>query len=146
VELVYGDPLFTIDFVRTTIFDEAKGCELWEPKPPRAAEHINELDPDDDRLQSVPAEEFEDMREELKEGIEKVEKFQSRIDSFQTITFVILGIIAAALSFVSVSQFTDMRQTEPSRWQIATWLTVISAILVLTITLARAAWRLLRRK
>lgn len=146
VELVYGDPLFTIDFVRTTIFDEAKGCELWEPKPHRAAEHINELDPDDDRLQSAPAEEFKDMKEKLKEGIEKVEKFQSRIDSFQVITFAVLGILVAALAFISVSQFTDMQQVGPSKWQISTWIIVFSAILALTGTLAYAAWRLLRRR
>ena len=38
-ELIYKDPLFTIDFVRTTLFDESKGCELWKPQTDRPVDY-----------------------------------------------------------------------------------------------------------
>ena len=152
-ELVYKDPIFTIDFVRTTRFDEEKGCELWHSKRPTYK--LGELDYQ--RLTSAPAEQFEEMRgdiakirQEMRDELEKsrthVNQFQSRIDSFQVITFTVLGIIVAALTFVSVSQFTDMSVEEPSGWQIATWIVVLLAILILTGTLAYAGLRILRRK
>jgi len=143
-ELVYEEPLFTIDFVKTTRFDENKGCGLWTPKPARPIDSGDDLDYQ--RLTSAPREEFREMKEELDESVNKVEQFQSRIDSFQVITFAVLGIIVAALSFVSVSQFTDMSVEDPSGWQIATWIVVLLAILILTGTLAYAGLRILRRK
>jgi deoxycytidine triphosphate deaminase len=152
-ELVYKDPIFTIDFVRTTRFDEKNGCELWHSKRPTY--ELGELDVQ--RLTSAPAEQFkkmredigqmsEDMHSELKKNKTDIERFQSRIDSFQGITFAVLGIIVAALSFVSVSQFTDMSVENPSGWQITTWIVVLVAILVLTGTLAYSALKILRRK
>jgi len=44
------------------------------------------------------------MEEEIEQGVHKVEQFQSGIDSFQVITFTVLGIIVAALAFVGVLQ------------------------------------------
>ena len=38
-ELTYKEPLFTIDFVRTTLFDESKGCELWKPQTDRPVDY-----------------------------------------------------------------------------------------------------------
>jgi deoxycytidine triphosphate deaminase len=152
-ELVYKDPIFTIDFVRTTRFDENNGCELWHSKRPTYK--LGELDYQ--RLTSAPAEQFKEMREdidqiskdmhsELEKNKADIDKFQSRIDSFQGIIFAVLGIIVAALSFVSVSQFTDMRVQNPSGWQIATWIIVLLAILILTGVLAYAGLKILKRK
>jgi len=143
-ELVYEEPLFTIDFVRTTRFDETKGCKLWTPQPPRPADSFDELDYQ--RLESAPAAEFREMKAEMDKSVDKVEKFQSRIDSFQAITFTVLGIIVAALSFVSISQFTNMGVEKPSAWQIATWIVVLLSILILTGILAYAGFKILKRK
>lgn len=143
-ELVYEEPLFTIDFVRTTRFDETKGCKLWASQPTRPVDSFDELDYQ--RLESAPAAEFREMKAEMDESVNKVQQFQSRIDSFQAITFTVLGIIVAALAFISVSQFTDMSVENPSGWQIATWLVVLLSIIILTGTLAYAGIRILKRK
>ena len=152
-ELVYKDPIFTIDFVRTTRFNESNGCELWHSKRPTYK--LGELDYQ--RLTSAPAQQFEkmrgdiaQMRQEMRNELERskthVAQFQSRIDNFQVIIFAVLGIIVAALSFVSISQFADFGTAEPSCWQIATWIIVLIAILILTGVLAFACIRALKRK
>ena len=151
--LVYQDPIFTIDFVRTTRFDENNGCELWHSKRPTY--ELGELDYQ--RLTSAPEEQFKKMRDdidqmskgmhtELEKNKTDIDKFQSRIDSFQGITVAVPGIIVAALSFISVSQFTDMSVEDPSGWQIATWIVVLLAILILTGTLTYAGLRIFMRK
>jgi len=38
-ELTYKEPLLTIDFVRTTLLDESKGCELWKPQTDRPVDY-----------------------------------------------------------------------------------------------------------
>jgi len=143
-ELVYEEPLFTIDFVRTTRFDEAKGCELCMSQPARPVDSFDELD--HQGLESAPAAEFREMKAEMDKSIDKVQQFQSRIDNFQAITFTVLGIIVAALTFVSVSQFTDMSVRNPPPWQIATWIVVLLSILALTGVLAYAGIKALKRK
>ena len=72
----------------------------------------------------------------------KVGKRISQLDLLDSL----LGIIVAALSFISVSQFTDMSVENPSGWQIATWIVVLLAILALTGTLVYAGLRILKRK
>jgi deoxycytidine triphosphate deaminase len=142
VHLELGEMLFTIDFVRTTLYDESKGCRLLElDRPTNSLGALDRIP-----LRSAPKEQFDDIRRQLGATREALDGFQSRIDSFQGITFAVLGIIIAALSFVSVSQFTDMRVENPSGWQIATWLVVLLAILVLTGTLAYSALKMLRRR
>lgn len=143
-ELVYEEPLFTIDFVRTTRFDEAKGCKLWTSQPARPVDNFDELDYQ--CLKSAPAAEFREMKAEMDESVNEVQQFQSRIDSFQAITFTVLGIIVAALAFVSVSQFTDMSVENPSAWQIVTWIVVLLSVLILTGVLAYAGFKILKRK
>lgn len=142
VHLEFGETLFTIDFVRTTLYDESKGCRLLELDRP--TESIGALDKIP--LRSAPKEQFDNMRGQLGGMKESLDRFQSRIDSFQAITFIVLGIIVAALSFVSVSQFTDMSIEEPSGWQIATWIVVLLSILILTGMLAYAGFKILKRK
>ncbi len=142
VHLEFGETLFTIDFVRTTFYDESKGCRLLELDRP--TDSLGALDKIP--LRSAPKEQFDDIQRQLGDTKKALDGFQSRIDSFQGITFAVLGIIIAALSFVSVSQFTDMSVENPSGWQIATWIVVLLAILVLTGTLAYAGINMLRRK
>lgn len=142
VHLEFGETLFTIDFVRTTLYDESKGCRLLELDRP--TDSLGALDKIP--LRSAPKEQFDDMRKQLNATEEALDRFQSRIDGFQGITFAVLGIIIAALSFVSVSQFTDMRVANPSGWQIATWIIVLVSILAMTGTLAYGAIKILRRK
>jgi deoxycytidine triphosphate deaminase len=142
VHLDLGNTLFTIDFVRTTVYDESKGCSLIELDRP--TDSLGALDKIP--LKSAPKEQFDEMKKQLNEMQASLQNFQSRIDSFQGITFAVLGIIIAALSFVSVSQFTDMRTRNPSEWQIATWIIVLVAILTLTGILAYAVLNILKRK
>ncbi len=71
---------------------------------------------------------------------------QSRIDSFQAITFTVLGIIVAAISFIGVSQITKMDLNDPSIWQIITWITFMVSLLSLTGVLVFAGIKILRRK
>jgi len=142
VHLEYGETLFTIDFVRTTFFDESKGCRLLELDRP--TDSLGALDRVP--LRSAPKEQFDDMQKQLGDTKKALDNFQTRIDSFQGITFAVLGIIVAALAFVSVSQFTDMSVENPSGWQITTWIIVLVAILVLTGVLAYTGFKILRRK
>ena len=144
VHLRYAEPLFTIDFVRTTRYDEAKGDRPWMSAEGRPTDSFKSLDVVP--LRSAPQKQFNEMRGELKAGKENVERFQSRIDSFQAIIFTVLGIIVAALSFVAISEFADLGTAKPSNWQIATWIIVLSAISTLTGVLAFACIRALRRK
>lgn len=143
-ELIYKDPLFTIDFVRTTLFDESKGCDLWQPQTDRPVDSAADLDTGG--LTTAPIEEFKEMRERLEVSKKTVDNFQSRIDSFQAITFAVLGIIVAALAFVGVSKFTDLSWENPSNWQIATWVVMLSAIVIMTGVLAVASIKALWRK
>jgi len=143
-ELVYEEPLFTIDFVKTTRFDESKGSRLWLPSPARPVDSVEELDYQ--RLTSAPAAEFKEVEKVIDEGVNRVEQFQSRIDSFQAITFTVLGIIVAALAFVGVSKFTDLSWENPSNWQIATWVVMLFAIVIMTVVLAIASIKALWRK
>jgi len=97
-------------------------------------------------LTTAPIEEFKDMREKLEENKKIVDNFRSRIDSFQAITFTVLGIIVAALAFVGVSKFTDLSWENPSIWQIATWIVMLFAIVTMTVVLAIASIKALWRK
>jgi len=133
-----------MDFVRTTRFDETKGCELWQPKPKRTVYTAADLDREG--LTSAPEEEFDRIEENLNRTEQRVGSFQSRIDNFQAVIFAILGIIIAALAFVGVSKFTDLSWKDPSSWQIATWVVMLSAIAMLTVVLVIACVKALWRK
>ncbi len=147
-ELIYKEPLFTIDFVKTTKFKGSTGDELWAPQIKRPLDTAADLDTG--ALTTAPFEEFKEMREELDNRLDnsekKVDKFQSRIDSFQALTFTVLGIIVAALAFVGVSKFTDLSWENPSNWQIATWIVMLFAITIMTVVLAIASIKALFRK
>jgi len=90
------------------------------------------------------------LMKDLELSIEKAEsraaKSETRINNFQAVTFTILGIIVAALAFVGVSKFTDLSCANPSNWQIATWVVMLSAIIIMTLVLAIASIKALWRK
>ena len=130
VYLRYKEPLFTIDFVKTTFFDESKGCKVWKPdRPVDSPDSFKYLD--SPPLKSGVKEDIDKMEKSLKVNEKKIDHFQSRIDIFQTITFTVLGIIIAALSFIGTSKFGGLNVPNPTRWQIFTWITVLIAIVVL---------------
>lgn len=163
----YKEPLFTIDFVKTTRFDETKGCKLWDrgalqPKgTQRPTESLAALD--EDRLRSAPKEQFDEMRGDLKTMEEKAssfeeeirsalkasqrqaERFQGRIDTFQAITFTVIGILVAALSFVAVSEFGNVGDEGAGSWQTASWVVMFTTIMILTGVLAYAGIHALQR-
>ncbi len=134
VHLKYCETLFTIDFVRTTPYDESKGCKLWESD--RATDSCAYLNVPP--LKSGIRQDLDKMEGTLKTSGEKLEHFQLRIDTFQVITFTVLGIIVAALAFMGTSQFGGLNTVTPSNWQIATWIIMLLAILILTGVLAYA--------
>jgi len=142
VHLELGEGLFTIDFERTTLYDESKGCKLWKPKGDRPTDSFGSLDTLP--LRSGVKQELKEMRKDLEEGKERLDGFQSRIDTFQGITFTVLGIIVAAIAFVSTSQFGGLRTKTPTYWQIATWIIVLLAILILAGVLAYAGVQTIR--
>ena len=90
--LVYGEPLFTIDFVRTTVYDESKGCELWQADPSRSTESLEALDTD--RLKSAPKQQFDEMDNDI-------EKIRREIRQFEQLIFVVLAIIVAAVAVIA---------------------------------------------
>ena len=86
------------------------------------------------------------MRDDLKASRETVGRFESRIDTFQIITFTVLGIIVAALSFIALYQFGGLSTNteESSNWQKGSWVIVLVAILILTSVLAYAGVKTIR--
>ncbi len=143
-ELIYKDPLFTIDFVRTTLFDETKGCELWKPQTERPVDSAADLDTG--ALTTAPIEDFEILREELDANKKIVNNFQSRIDSFQVLTFTVLGILVAALSFIGIKQFAGSSTDLPTPWDEISWGVMVGAIALLVLVLVFAGIRTIFRK
>ena len=132
VYLYYKEPLFTIDFVKTTFFDESKGCKVWKPNPDRPIDSPDSFKYlDSPPLKSGVRKDIDEMEKSLKVNEKKIDHFQSRIDIFQTITFTVLGIIVAALSFIGTSKFGGLSVQKPTWWQIFTWIIILTAIVVL---------------
>jgi len=142
IKLRYGDTIATIDFIRTTPY--TANCIDWDGtlNAPRAQY-------DRFGLMSGLKDAWALMKD-LELSIEKAEsraaKSETRINNFQAVTFTILGIIVAALAFVGVSKFTDLSWANPSNWQIATWVVMLSAIIIMTLVLAIASIKALWRK
>ncbi len=120
--LEFEETLFTIDFVRTTFYDESKGCELWKPDPRRPTDCLGALDTD--RLESAPKKEFDKMDAAI-EGMKK------EIRGFQGVVFVVLAIIVTALTIIATLAATG-------NWEMAGntgWLPIFLSILALIIAL-----------
>ena len=127
-----GKCFITIDFVKTTFFDESKGCKVWKPNPDRPIDSPDSFKYlDSPPLKSGVRKDIDEMEKSLKVNEKKIDHFQSRIDIFQTITFTVLGIIVAALSFIGTSKFGGLSVQKPTWWQIFTWIIILTAIVVL---------------
>jgi len=133
VVLRYREPLFTIDFVRTTRYDEAKGCTLWQA--PRSTLTLKTLDTD--VVMSAPEKQFGDMDRTVNKMREEVTGFGTRIDTFQSIIFTILGIIVAAVAFVGLAGLLPWEE-ELNGWQIAICVVTLFSIAMLAFVLAFA--------
>jgi len=142
IKLRYGDTIATIDFVRTTPYHA--NCIDWDgtPNAPRAQY---------DRFGLMSGlKDAWDLMKKLELSMEKaelrVDRSEARIDNFQAITFVILGIIIAALSFLGVSQAGEYSTKLPSPWDTISWGVVVGTIAGLAIVLAIAGLRAIFRK
>lgn len=87
-ELRYKEELFTIDFVKTTVFDESKGCKLWEAKDGRPTYSLAYLDTQ--RLESAP-----------KATEEKARSAEVEVRRLQGITFTLLTIVIATVALLT---------------------------------------------
>ena len=85
--LEYKESLFTIDFVRTT-----KGCQLWKSSPDRPTDCLGALDTD--KLKSAPKEQFDEMRDAIKD-------MRNEMRGFQWAILVMLAVIVTALTVIS---------------------------------------------
>lgn len=90
--LVYKETLFTIDFVRTTFYDESKGCELWQADPSRSTQSLEALDTD--RVKSAPKEWFGKMDADIN-------NYRSEIRRSEQLIFIVLAIIVAAVAVIA---------------------------------------------
>jgi len=90
--LEYEEPLFTIDFVRTTFYDESKGCKLWESNPGRPTDCLGALDTD--KLKSAPKEKFDGIDRDIRD-------MRKDVRSFQHITVVVMSVIIAAVAAIA---------------------------------------------
>lgn len=90
VELKYRDPIFTIDFVKTTPYRTDKGCTLWDrgDKPDSLGAH------DIHRLQSAPSEDFRVMGE-------KIQRIQDETNRLQATVLIVLAIVVAAVAAIA---------------------------------------------
>ena len=131
VELRYGDPLFTIDFIRTTaITPEYMGlsrdrgyAKTWfEPVRRTLSEH------DSHRLHSAPFEALRDLRE--------LTRFREFAIGAITLMFVVLGIMVAALSVVAVKPTVDPGGPFLSFWPMTALVVAAIAMIVAGVSLA----------
>jgi len=141
IALKYGDTIATIDFIRTTPYNE--NCKDWDGRPNAPRAYYDQYG-----LMSGLSDAWERMagfESRMKTNESKVNRFESRIDTFQVITFTVLGIIVAALAFIGTSKFGGMSAKTPTAWQIATWITVLSGIVALAGFLIYAGVKTMRR-
>lgn len=131
VSLEFKEPLFTIDFVKTTFYNEDKGCKLW--KRERDPENLGGLD-----RYGIESGVKKDLNK-LKDFESKIDTFHSKIDTFQSVVFTILGIIIAATSFIGVSKFGVLNVQNPTWWQKSTWIVMLVSISILTLVLGCTA-------
>lgn len=144
VKLEYGETLFTIDFVRTTRYDESNNDRPWTSAEGRPTTSFKPLDVVP--LRSAPKKTFDEMREVLDNRRTDVDGLRTKIDSFQAVTFTVLGIIVAALSFLAINEFGGIDTSDPKLWQMTSWLLLLGVIVILVVVLAVAAIRALFRK
>jgi F0F1-type ATP synthase epsilon subunit len=121
--LRYGEAFAVIDFVKTTEFHENKS-KSYKPTPDRIL--FEDYDPG--HLVSALASKIEKQIPEIKSHVDSVDKeaksridsIESRVDTFVTLTFVVISILFAALGF------TQTRSLESSFLGSTVWLAAIA--------------------
>lgn len=126
--LEYRESLFTIDFVRTT-----KGCELWKPSPDRPTDCLGALDTD--KLKSAPKEQFDEMRDTIKD-------MRSEMRGFQWAILVMLAVIVTALTVISTLGATGKLEMVGK----IEWLPTTLSLAALPIALIALFFSIFRRK
>lgn len=126
--LEYRESLFTIDFVRTT-----KGCELWKSTPDRPTDCLGALDTDN--LKSAPKEQFDEMRDTIKD-------MRSEMRGFQWAILVMLAVIVTALTVISTLGATGKLEIVGK----IEWLPTTLSLAALPIALIALLFSLIRRK
>jgi deoxycytidine triphosphate deaminase len=140
VILEYKQPIVTIDFVYTTSFNKTKSMNFVL----RRAETLRDLDVH--KLQSGLAETAKKTLDISEETSKRAADTSHRIDNFQAITFTVLGILVAALSFVGVREFGETSTKLPPPWDTVSWYVVVGVIVLLSIVLAIAGLKTAFRK
>lgn len=133
VELKLGEPLATIDFIRTTSFKKGK-CKEFDRLPRR-----KQIDDYEWKLKSAlfteagqRIGEIENRMNKVEERVEKeIEKLSSKLDRYIGVVFTIVAIIIAALSILVTSGQQISSASVPiwvKHWVIASVVLAIIAI------------------
>ena len=141
VELRYRDPMFTIDFVRTTAITpeymalsrERGYRKTWfEPVKRTLSEY------DSNRLHSAPFEALRDLSE--------LTRFREFAIVAITVMFVLLGIVVAGLGVVAVKPTVDPSGSLLSFWPMTSLVTSAIALLLAFVSLALTLNILFRKR
>lgn len=119
IHLTYKQKIFSIDFVRTTPFIENE-CKPWESKREDSIEKYDKFG----------------LKSELVLTSKRAEEASHRIDTFQAITFALLGIIIAALAVMAAAPFGE-KLLAPSTWQWVTLAISLIAIIIAIVAIGR---------
>jgi deoxycytidine triphosphate deaminase len=132
IKLKYKDTIATIDFVKTTTWNP--NCRDWEGKPNAPRSYYDRYG-----LRSGLSDAWQRMEkfeEKMRDIGSKINRFEQRIDTFQAITFTILGIIVAALAVIAVAPFGE-KPLAPSTWQWITFAISLIAIIIAIVAVRR---------
>ncbi len=99
VKLEYKKPLFIIDFLRTTVYDESKGCKLWEADPPRSIDSFGSFDPN--KLVSAVKDRFKTIGNDINNMKDELIGHGKNMTTFQNTTFVVLAVIITAVTVLA---------------------------------------------
>lgn len=95
VELTFKEPLFTIDFVRTTPYGER--CAMWErgDKPDSLGAY------DVYRLESGPSQSLKDVDDRIKQAEDTIKQVREKIDTFQYVIVTALAVLITAVTVLA---------------------------------------------
>ena len=113
VKLEYKKPLFIIDFVRTTVYDESKGCRLWQANPTRNTASLGALDTD--KVKSAVKAEFDKIENDVATMKDELKSHGKSMNTFQTTTFTVLAIIITAVTVLATLSSLETIKV-PSNW------------------------------
>lgn len=140
VELRLGDPLFTIDFVRTTgVTDEYLALTQMPgySKTWFTAVNLTLAEHDTNRLHSAP---YESLRE-----LGELTQFRNFSIAALSVQFVILAVVITALTIVTVQPVANPGGKILSGWPMTALVIAIVALVFSVVAVSVPAWRFLRR-